>query len=327
MKKILLIRPNVSSKTDGINTYCLALSKLFDENLNIKFLPIKNYKGRHSSLFNCVFNLRNLFREVKNANPDIVHINGYLSLCVCQAFWVAKILNKKIVYTAHWHPYDKIRRPIAGKFFFNILVRPLVRMWADVVITLNNEDTAYFSFFCKDRIRRIPHWLHFFPKSLLEERTNNSILFVGRLNDANKGVEHLFQLPVGHYKIHIVGSGDIVLREDMIRHVDISNEELFSLYRKASVVVIPSKYEAFSYVALEALMSGTPVLMTKDVRIADYLTNVAGVGFFKFGDYVEFNIKLKEMMNTIVDRNAICEIFDASVIRNKYIEIYGIYAD
>lgn len=320
--KVLQIRPNVMSKTDGINTYCFALKNLFNGDDDIEILPIENYSGKNTKLFNCVFDIKRFYKTIKETNPDVIHINGYLSFCVCQAFWVAKLLRKRIIYTAHWHPYRNIRRPFAGKCFFNVFLKYIVKSWSDYIITLNNEDTAYFQSFCSGNIKQIPHWSHYKPEDKLEKRIENAILFVGRLNDSNKGIEHLYQLPVGRYQIHLVGSGNVELREDMVRHTDISNEELFSLYRKASVVVVPSKYEAFSYVALEALMSGTPVLMTENVRIADYLTNVSGVGFFRYGDYSDFNRKIQEMMLEIVDKDAIERVFDISIIRNKYKSIY-----
>jgi glycosyltransferase involved in cell wall biosynthesis len=46
------------------------------------------------------------------------------------------------------------------------------------------------------------------------------------------------------------------------------NDRLLSAYRDATVVVIPSTYESFSLVALEAAAAGTPVLMTDTCGLA-----------------------------------------------------------
>ena len=161
MIKILQIRPNVISKTDGINTYCFALKNLFEGDDDIEILPIENYSGKNTKLFNCVFDIKGFYKSVKKIDPDVIHINGYLSLCVCQAFWVARLLKKKIVYTAHWHPYKNIRRPFAGRCFFNIFLKYIVKRWTDDIITLNNEDSAYFHSFCSGNINQIPHWSHY----------------------------------------------------------------------------------------------------------------------------------------------------------------------
>lgn len=93
------------------------------------------------------------------------------------------------------------------------------------------------------------------------------VLFVGR-NDTNKGIEHLYSLP-DNYRVHCVCKGT-VKRNDFILHQNLGDAELACLYRQASVVVVPSRYEAFSLVALEALQYHTPVVISERVRIGDY---------------------------------------------------------
>jgi glycosyltransferase involved in cell wall biosynthesis len=54
---------------------------------------------------------------------------------------------------------------------------------------------------------------------------------------------------------------------------DLSDEQLAGLYRAAEVVAVPSLYEGFGIVALEAMASGTPVVVARD---AGALAEVAG---------------------------------------------------
>lgn len=145
------------------------------------------------------------------------------------------------------------------------------------------------------------------------------ILFVGR-NEENKGIDYLYKLP-SKYVVHCVTKGNLQ-RSDFIVHSDVSDEELDLLYREASLVVIPSRYEAFSYVALEAFAHGTPVVMSDRVQIANYLEGKSGYSIFSYGDYQDFLSAVDKTIGIDVDVNGILSIFDKNVIKNKYANIY-----
>jgi len=201
-------------------------------------------------------------------------------------------------------------------------LKPLVKRYADVVVTINNEDTAFFKRF-HNNVVQIPHWIDTTAlKPMAVERDPKMILFVGRFNDLNKGSEHLYHLPEGEYDIHCVGPCEGNLRSDMTKHVNIPFEELCALYAKASLLVVPSRYEAFSYVALEALSYGTPVLLSDRVRIADYLENVEGVDVFTYQDYSVFCEKVKKQIRGAVNTEAVKEIFSLGRVKNQYCDVF-----
>ena len=145
------------------------------------------------------------------------------------------------------------------------------------------------------------------------------LLFVGR-NEENKGIDHLYKLPA-KYEVHCVTKGPL-LRKDFIIHSDISDNELNMLYKEAALVVIPSRYEAFSYVALEAFAHGTPVVMSDRVQIADYLKDKCGYSIFKYSDYDSFLDAVEKTINTKVDIEAIMSVFTPSIIKNLYRDAY-----
>ena len=315
MIKILLIREN---KPGGTNNYCKALYALFQHDAELEPIPVNDIPDIHSRLFHYFYRPNSLKQHI--ADADIVHINGYTAMGTVQAFLVAKRLHKRIVYTAHWHPFECLRHPFMGHCFFNLFLRPLIRKYADTVITINNEDTAFFKGFHHNVIQ-IPHWYEPITIKKRPERKDNMILFVGRADDPVKGLEHLYHIPKNKYEIHCVGKGDIK-RKDFHQHINVPNEELSRLYAEASVLVIPSKYEAFSYVALEALSFGTPVVMSERVRIADYLNGVKGVSFFQYGNYQDFLEKIGAAIGSTVDTQSISSLFHPDKIKQKYRELY-----
>ena len=319
--KVVPISPDPIGQVNGIGTYCRALSQLFEGCEEVSVTPPLDVKVKETKLVNFVFGWRSLYKAMKASEADVVHVNGYTAFNVFQSLLIARMQGRRIVYTAHWHPFAMLR-PLLGKTFFYVMIRPFMG-FVDRIVTINSEDTAFFAF-ARKKVRRISHWNRFDAGQLplAVEKNKRMILFIGRFNAYNKGFDYLYHLPEGEYDIHCVGRGNVDLRSDMTIHTNIPGEELRELYARASLVVIPSMYEAFSYVALEALTMGTPVLMSDRVRIADYLDGCQGVDVFTFGDYDAFVRQVAAHIGARVDREKVLRLFSPESIRQQYIEVY-----
>lgn len=320
MIKIALIR-NVSPNNlfGGIRKHCQDLYSLFQDDKDIFIEPIENISGGYISLINKrFFHFKALYKYLKHSDCDIVHIHGFMSLDVCQTILMAKLLGKTIVYSPHFHPFAYLQNPNRGKIYFHVFIRPLLR-FVSAIVTISTTDSLFFEKYHKTVIR-IPHQ---FDSSQMTytpcEKNKNMILFVGR-NEENKGLNHLYQLPP-KYEVHCVTKGKL-FRSDFILHSNISNEELGKLYDNASLVVIPSRYEAFSYVALEAFAHGTPVVMSDTVCISDYLDGLSGYHTFKYGDIKAFIKVVDNTIGTRVDRENVLSKFEKSKIKQMYKEVY-----
>ena len=323
MIQVLTIRSTPRTKGAGIDVYCQALKQLFSNDDRVCFLPIQDYPLTKIKVLKSFFKWRPFFKSLRDSNPEVIHINEYATFTTWQAFIAARILNIPIVYTAHWHPFERLRRPILARLFFNLLLKNQIRKYAYAVITLNNEDTTYFKKFHHNVIR-VPHWIRFDINQKCHEikKQKNLILFVGRVYDSNKGIEHLYALPKDKYEVHIVGAGRLrEERTDFIQHVNIPIEELQELYAKASLLVVPSRYEAFSYVSLEALAYNTPVVMSERVRLADYLEKYQWGKVFTFGDLNDFVDSVEKTIGQNVD-STLLDIFDPIKIKKIYRDIY-----
>lgn len=322
-KKILLIPTHLAGgRGGGIRVYNESLVELFNEDKNFdvciyKKLPYKSILGNK-------YTYEELYKDIKKIDPDIIHVNGYASLLVKQIVKIANILKIRVAYTPHWHPFNTMRMSVLKKIHFYIFVRPYVKK-VNSVLCINNDEYKYFSIINKS-VKLVPHWIrNDVENTEIPNIKNNKklILFVGNLFYKNKGFDYLKSIPENKYEIHCVGRGDISLRGDMIQHIDVSDNELIQLYRQASLLVVPSHYEAFSYVSLEALCNGTPVVMSDRVRIADYLKNISGYTIFKYGNVEDFLSKIDQTIGKKVDVQKIKERFSKSCAKINYIEFYN----
>lgn len=323
MTKILIIRDKTLSFNGGIKRHCHELEKLMDGYKNINILPIEDIPCKYLKLAHKFKYEKKALREyILDSKCDIVHIHGFMSIGTVQAIKEASELNKKILYSPHFHPFQYLQNPLLGKLFFYGMIRPVLHK-VHTIITINNEDTAFFQRF-HSKVIKVPHWV---TKSDIttekcNKRKNNMLLFIGR-NDENKGLEHLYQLP-SIYQVHCVTKGPLK-RHDFILHERISDTELNKLYDETSAVIVPSRYEAFSLVALEALSHHTPIIISDRVRIGDYLTGGKGYKIFKYHNYDDFNQSVKEILssNDIINYNKLLSPFNATLVREKYYHIYN----
>lgn len=316
---VLQISPKTVNSFGGIKHHCEELCALFTGDSSVFSKLLEEVSAFYSLLLKkYTFNPLSLYKKIREMNPDIVHVHGFANISVIEAIIIARILNKKIVYSPHFHPFQYLQHPFLGKIFFWFLLRPVLPL-VDTTVTISETDEQFFNRFHR-RVVSIPHYYD--GGDGLQSgiaRKKNMILFVGR-NEANKGLDHLYQLP-SKYEVHCVTKGKL-LRDDFILHSDVSNEELHKLYCEASLVVIPSRYEAFSYVALEAFAHGTPVVMSDRVQIATYLKGKSGYSIFKYMDYDGFIKAVEETIGSDVDYDEIMRIFSKERIKELYKSVY-----
>lgn len=325
MIKVLIIRDPSFSLMAGIQRHCNNIIELFknDSDIEITHINLEAVAPKYLKIIRkWYFSFFKLKNEIENSNCDIVHIHGFASICVLQTLITSLIIKRKIVFTAHFHPFSTLENPFLGKLFFFLLFRPFIGK-INQIIALNNEDSFFFRQFNKN-ITKIPNWINnevdVTIKKNTTDHTKPNLLFIGRV-EANKGINHLFSLPENKYRIYCVSNGNFY-RKDFIFYNNISDEELNRLYSIASVVVVPSRYESFSFVALEALLHGIPIVISDRVRIIDYLKNISGIQVFPFNDYKAFNHAIEEVIGKKVDIDKVKSIFSKEIIKKSIKKVY-----
>lgn len=65
---------------------------------------------------------------------------------------------------------------------------------------------------------------------------------------------------------------------------EVTDKELISAYQEAGVFVLPSVFEGFGLTAVEAMASGTPVVVADTCGIAPFIDRYGGGEVYEFGD-------------------------------------------
>ena len=154
--KVLIIRDKTLSFNGGIKRHCDDLYALMSA-CDVDVMPVEDLPATYVKwIRKYKYDTKALVRYIENSRCDVVHIHGFMSPGAVQAINAAYGLNKKIVYSPHFHPFRYLRHPMKGKLWFHLFLKPVL-FKVDTIVTINNEDTRFFGKY-HPNVKKIPHW-------------------------------------------------------------------------------------------------------------------------------------------------------------------------
>lgn len=249
---------------------------------NIKIKRFKSYAPNQAFYFS-----PQLYFALKKESCDVLHVHSFQAFPAFLAYLAMdKNRVKKLIFTPHYHPKGgTVFRSFLRKFYDGIQKQILIN--ADKVVCVSNYERKIlnkkFNIPFKKMIY-IPNGIDaekFEKLPKVKKVFDFQILFVGRLEKYKRvqwilnSLKRLIEI-YPNKKIHlvIVGDGpykkkltDIIAKSNVQNYVEfkskLPSKKLLEEFCKCDIFIMPSEYEAFSIVTLEALACKKPVIANK----------------------------------------------------------------
>jgi len=257
----------------------------------------------------------------------------------------SRFVKKPKILHLHGIRFDYFKRYHFSRF----LLKTAADLYISLTKQMKNELIALG--IPKDKIELLPNGVDtqiFQPK---EKKIDNTLLYVGRIAPG-KGL-HVLLKSLKYIKtpveLEIIGpSGwDLDYYQNMLRLIEIENRRgkhkirylgcvkpnqtsLIERYQKASIFVLPSFYEAFGVVLLEAMACETPVVSTQTGGTTEIVINCINGMLVP----VNHHIKLAEAINYLLEnkdvrikfgktgRKTVKDNFSIEIVVKKLCRIY-----
>jgi len=301
LDKIVIFFPNFAR--GGIEKTSLLLAKYFiNKKIKIIFISFKSlkesflYKNKffqnnnifysNNEFIKIILSVITLSKVLLNSDRSNTVVfsmqNSFISIIV------AKILGFKIVIS-NSAPIDyfKIKSFFIGPVI--LIIKILVYKFSDLIISnyINIAKKINFFFFLKKKTISISNPMEFIKKYKYTNKKKNTILYVGRLS-YEKGVDklidgfELFSKKKPLFKLVIVGSGNqknYLMKKvkdlNLVEKIYFKNWQLNlqEYYLTAKALILPSHFEGFGNVIIEALSYKLPCISTNTDGPSEILRN------------------------------------------------------
>ena len=216
---------------------------------------------------------------------DILHSHYWLSGVVANKI---KNVFPALPWVHSFHTIEALKKVTGDKV--RIEAEREIMCSCDFIISPTSEEEKWIKkLYPEASVEVIPHGVSIRDFPFRKDGSRN-ILFVGRI-DPVKGIELLIEslkFIKGDFTLDIAGgpSKDISYYNDIrsntsrypIRFLGkVPHKELYKLYQDSCMLVIPSYYESFGLVALEAMSCGRSVVGFSDTYLSEVIGKKAGL--------------------------------------------------
>ncbi|PGT51020.1 glycosyl transferase [Priestia megaterium] len=274
----------VASRNKSEDTYPISSENLFF------------YKYRRTPFY-FIYAIMYIFTIIKKVKPDIIHVHSTFAGLFVRFLYLLKPNKKvKIVYCSHGWSFLMDTSNIYKKFY--VLVERILSKVTTAIINISmfeqvesiklgipeNKSILIYNGTKKNSFEKRSEIT--FPKI---DKDKINILFVGRF-DRQKGIDILVDSikRVKNKKVHLYLIGDSVLSESFdMENLDnitkigwIEKEKIDSYYQLVDAVVMPSRWEGFGLVAIEAMKNKKAVIASNRGALPELIKdNVNGYIF------------------------------------------------
>ncbi|PGZ80267.1 glycosyl transferase [Priestia megaterium] len=270
--------------------YLMASSTNSDKDFDLPSDQVSFYEYQRSikSIFKA---MRQITYEIERVKPDIIHVHSTFAGVFVRLPLFFKKKKYKVVYCSHgWAFLMELSSFKKNIFAF---VEKFLSIKTDKIINIsfNEQKKALDLGFPSKKLELINNGISSQKRILLPECKVDSskinLLFVGRF-DRQKGLDILIDFfktyKTVNVQLYIIG--DNVLKNNQVevpRNIInigwVDNKKLDSYYELFDGVIIPSRWEGFGLVAVEAMKNKKPIIVSDRGALPNLAGNNNGYVF------------------------------------------------
>ena len=248
-------------------------------------------------------NLRRLWCYVRNARVDVIHAHG--AMAGVYGRLLGRFTNAKVIYTPHGGAVHRMFSAAEG-MLHSFVERMLVGSTDYYVMESQYSANALFR-----KIGKVPRRWVINHNGIDQEFCNSGVAASANIYERHGGARTIRigvfailrkqkgqRIALGavapiiqsgrSISLHCFGDGpDRQLLEEMATDYGIRDSVFFygwvknpeSYMRQMDLILIPSLFESFGYVAVEAMMLGKPIIASKTGGLCEIVTQETGVLF------------------------------------------------
>lgn len=301
--KELALELSNKNQIDIITMNFKGLNKIekINENLTIYRVPCLRLRKEKSNFIEMLSFLLpayiksvELIKKEKNPSYNLIHCHF-----IIPTGFIAYLLNKRfrIPYIITSHGSDVPGYNPDRFKSLHIILKPI---WKKIIScsekiitpsqTLKNLILKNHPDLNEKKIKVIPNGIKIINRKINLEKKEKIILYAGRLFK-RKGVQYLIEafdslnkMNKKNWQLFICGDGDYKKElekiaeksksKDKIKFLGwLDKDNLYKLYEKSSIFVLPSSEESFGLVLIEAMMFGNAIITTKGTGTEEVIKN------------------------------------------------------
>ncbi|GGH15385.1 glycosyltransferase family 4 protein [Paenibacillus segetis] len=252
--------------------------------------------------------MRSIRKMIKEVNPDIVHVHGTFAGFFLRTLFLFKRKRPVVIYCSHGWAFLMDTKPWKKKVF--AAVEKLLSLRTDVIINISNHEyqmsmnyglSSKKSVVVYNGVSDAPA-MNDLPFEVKKDKIN--LLYVGRF-DRQKGFDLLLEVFNEHHfgDVNLYIVGDTVLKEleyefpsNAVKLGWVDHSQIDRYMRACDAVIVPSRWEGFGIVAIEALRNKKPVIASNRGALPEIIQHGVNGYIFDF-DHKEELIQIIEKLN------------------------------
>ena len=251
------------------------------ENITKKVFYYK-YKRSISNIFSAI---KQIHAVIEDINPDIIHVHSTWAGLFVRLPYLLKKRKAKIIYQSHGWAFLMDTSNYKKNIY--ALVEKILSISTDKIINISNYEQNQAIEYGLNKNKMVMIY------NGVEDKENNSnlrlnwdknkinLLFVGRL-DRQKGLDLFLdvydKMKLENMHLYVIGTS--VLDNNLPKSTKyvtylgwVDNKDIDVYYQACDAVIMPSRWEGFGLVAIEAMRNSKPIIASDAGALPELIRN------------------------------------------------------